>query len=301
MIGLIDKNTSSISVDDKIDIILTPSYYWVKRAFLEVYFPSQALKYAPSIFEGILPEGDYSYYVVKLKKEFLFFAYESDKIIKSLKNKGIQASQISGIYFAQNEFFDLENPVVCSDKDVLVTHEKTLLQIPKNLVDEDNIKRNIDEVTTLSKHKVTLYKSSVTHSVKELKPFMYAIAALIVLYCVQLFFTYNEYNKVSAQTSVFKEYGLPATLRQNSAIEKRLRGDFKAQKSFRKIVFTILQLPLSQRQKIKTVMYEKNQFKINFEMEDYARLRDIELSFKKSLGKLVKVDINKNMMTVKIK
>jgi hypothetical protein len=101
--------------------------------------------------------------------------------------------------------------------------------------------------------------------------------------------------------SVFKEYKLPQTLIQNNSIEKRLRGEYTDQKSFRKIIFTILQLPLSQRQKITSVLYEKNLFKITFEMQDYARLRDIKLSFKKSLGKLVKVDINKNIMTVKIK
>ena len=49
VIGLIDKHTAKVDVEDKINIVLTPSYYWVKRAFLEVRFLSQALKYAPSI------------------------------------------------------------------------------------------------------------------------------------------------------------------------------------------------------------------------------------------------------------
>ena len=301
VIGLIDKHTAKVSVKDKIDIILTPSYYWVKRAVLEVPFTFQALKYAPSIFEGMLPEGHFSYSVVKVKKEYLFFAYNADEIIKSLKEKGIDASQISGVYLAQNELRNLNAPIACNEKDVLVTHQNTLLQVPKSLVDESIIKRNMDEVKTLSRNKIALYKSSVTHSLKELTPLIYALSAFIVLYAVQLFFTYSEHEKIAALPSVFKEYKLPQTLIQNSSIEKQLRGDFTDQKSFRKIIFTILQLPLSQRQKITTVSYEKNTFKIIFEMQDYARLRDIELSFKKSLGKLVKVDIDKNIMTVKIK
>ncbi len=59
VIGLIDKYTAKVNVKDRINIILTPSYYWVKRAVLEVPFTFQALKYAPSIFEGILPEGHF--------------------------------------------------------------------------------------------------------------------------------------------------------------------------------------------------------------------------------------------------
>ncbi len=301
VIGLIDKYTAKVNVKDRIDIILTPSYYWVKRAVLEVPFTFQALKYAPSIFEGILPEGHFSYSVVKVKKEYLFFAYNADEIIKSLKDKGIEASQISGVYLAQNEFKHLSSPIACNEKDVLVLHQNTLLQVPKSLVDESTIKRSMDEIKTLSRNKITLYKSSVTHSLKELTPLMYALGAFIVLYAAQLFFTYREHAKISALPSVFKEYKLPQTLMQNNSIEKRLRSDFTAQKSFRKIVFTILQLPLSQREKISTVRYEKNTFKIIFDMQDYARLRDIELNFKKSLGKLVKVDIDKNIMTVKIK
>jgi len=301
VIGLIDKHTGTVKVTDKIDIILTPSYYWVKRAVLEVSFAAQALKFAPSIFEGILPEGHFSYFVVKSKKEYLFFAYNADEIIKSIQEKGIESSQISGVYFAQNELSNLTAPIACNDKDVLVMHQETLLQVPKSLVDETTVKRSMDEVKTLSRNKITLYKSSVTHTLKELTPLMYALGALIVLYTTQLFFTYSEHEKISAMPSVFKEYKLPQTLIQNNSIEKRLRGEFTDQKSFRKIIFTILQLPLSQRQKITTVAYEKNLFKITFEMQDYARLRDVELSFKKSLGKLVKVDITKNIMTVKIK
>ncbi len=236
-----------------------------------------------------------------MKKEYLFFAYNADEIIKSLKDKGIEASQISGVYLAQNEFKHLSSPIACNDKDVLVIHHNTLLQVPKSLVDESTVKRSMDEIKTLSRNKITLYKSSVTHSLKELTPLMYALGSFIVLYTAQLFFTYSEHAKISALPSIFKEYKLPQTLIQNNSIEKRLRSEFTAQKSFRKIIFTILQLPLSQREKISTVMYQKNTFKIIFDMQDYARLRDIELNFKKSLGKLVKVDIDKNIMTVKIK
>lgn len=300
VIGLIDKHTGSVKVVDKINIILTPSFYWVKRTALDVSFASLALKYAPSIFEGMLPEGNYAYYAVKSKKEYIFFAYDPDEIISSLKEKGIQASQIAGIYFAQNEMLNITAPIQCNKEDALVLHNGTILQIKKYLVDESTLKRNLDEVKDLSKHKITLHKSSITHSVKELAPLMMVMGALIVLYATQLFFTYAQQADTRAKPSVFSEYNLPDTFVQNSSIEKKLRKSFKAQKSFRKLIFAILKLPLSQRQKITSLSYEKELFKINFEMQDYARLRDVELHLKKSLGKLVKINIDKNIMQVKI-
>ena len=301
VIGLIDKDTGKIKVVDKINIILTPSYYWMKRAHLEVKFTSAALKYAPSIFEGMLPEGNYAYYAVKAKDEFIFFAYDPDEIISSLKKKGVQASQIAGIYFAQNEMTGITSPIQCNDKDAVVLHNGSIIQVKKYLVDESNLKRSLDDVKQLSKHKITLSKSSITHSIKELRPLLFVLGALIILFSIQLFMSYSQEERLRNEPSVFKEYKLPATFLQNSSIEKKLRQGFKAQKSFRKLVFSILKLPLSQRQRISSLSYEKKKFVIIFEADDYAKLRDVELHLKKELGKLVDIVINKNIIQVKIK
>lgn len=300
-IALIDKQTGEMQVKDKINVILTPSYYWIKRAQLDVKFTSMALKYAPSVFEGMLPKGNYDYYAVKTKKEYLFFAYDPDEIISSLGDKGIQESQISGIYFAQNELEGISTAVECNSEDALVVHKRTVLQVRKYLVDSSSLSSDLDQIKELSKHKITLHKSSVTHSLKELAPLMYVLGLLIVLYSAQLFFTYAQQQKVRSQPSVFSEYGLPATFVQNSSIEKKLRKSFKEQKSFRKLVFAILKLPLSQRQRMQVLNYEKEIFKITFEMDDYARLRDVQLHLQESLGTLVSIEIDKNIMRVKIK
>lgn len=302
VIALVDKRTGKIKVEEKIDIVLAPSFYWVKRAFLEVKFVSAALKYAPSIFEGILPEGHYAYYALKEDNNtFLFFAYNPDEIIAAIKDKGINSFQVSGIHFAQNELQSISQPIQCNSKDVLVMHNKTILQVKRYMVDETTIKRSLDDIKQLSKHKIVLHKSSVTHSMKALAPIMGALAALILLYATQLFFTYSQQQEIMEKPSVFKEYRLPETFMQNSSIEKKLRQSFKVQKSFRKLVHAILQLPLTQRQRIESLQYEKNRFVIVFGMDDFARLRDVELSLKNSLGSLVKIEINKNALEVKIK
>jgi len=301
VIGLIDKHTGKIKVEDKINIILTPSYYWIKHAYLDVKFTSIALKYAPSIFEGMLPEGDYAYYAVKTKKEYVFFAYDPDEIISSLQAKGIQDSQIAGVYFAQNELLDITNPIQCNNEDAIVVHKGTVLQVRKYLVDASRLKRSLEGVLDLSKHKITLHKSSITHSLKELTPLLSVLGALVVLYLGQLFYTYSQYHELEAQPSVFSTYGLPATYLQNSSIEKKLTKSFNAQKSFRKVAFALMKLPLSERQRIESLSYEKDVFKIVFQTDDQAGLKDVERYLTESIGRSIALESDKNIIRVKLK
>lgn len=297
---LVDKHMRKMTVYSRVDIILTPSLYWIKRAYFEVHFVSQALKYAPSVFEGILPEGNYAYFAVKTKKEYLMFAYDPDVIIATLAEHGIQSSQIGDVYFAQNEFADITVPLRCNENDVLVLHDDTILQVPESLVDESTIQDEMDEIKHLSKHKVTLYKSSIRHSFKELAPVMSVLGGLILLYTTQLFFTYQQKAKVDALPSVFQEYKLPSTSIQNASIEKKLLNDFKAQKSFRQLTNAILTLPLSAAERIESISYEKELYKIVFEGQGQKGLSEIALHLEKSLGKLVKVEVEKNMMRIQI-
>ena len=301
LIGLIDKHTDKIDVQDKINIILTPSFYWVKRAYLEVKFASIALKYAPSIFEGMLPEGNYAYYVVKTKEDYVFFAYEPDEIISFLESKGVESTQVSGVYFAQNEMEELSSPVECNEEDVLVMHKGTLIQLNKHLVDTSSLSAYDNKEQELSKHKVTLHKSSVTHSFKELVPLFSVLSLLIVLYATQLFFTYSQQQALNAQSSVFSHYKLPPTFLQNSSIEKKLSKDFKAQRSFRQLMSSLLKFPMSQRQGIKSLNYDKGLFKIIFQMSETTQLKELKSHLIKSVGTLADVSIEKNSMRIKIK
>ncbi|MBE0499672.1 MAG: hypothetical protein IBX43_10640 [Campylobacterales bacterium] len=298
---LVDKHMGKTSVHGKVDIVLTPSLYWIKRAFFELHFAAQALKYAPSVFEGSLPEGNYAYYALKQNKEYLLFAYDPDEIIATLEKCGIASSQIGNVYFAQNELAQISAPVKCNENDVLVSHNETIIQIPRSLVELSSIQDEIGEIKKLSKHKIALYKSSLRHSFKTLTPAFSILGALIVLYAVQLFFTYHEYSKVSDLPSVFQEYKLPPTSLQNASIEKKLLSDFKAQESFRKLTNAILKLPLSPAQRVQSIAYEKDLFKIVFDTQDKKALNELKIHIENSMGKRVEeVKVEKNTMRIKI-
>jgi hypothetical protein len=100
---------------------------------------------------------------------------------------------------------------------------------------------------------------------------------------------------------VFQEYKLPPTSLQNASIEKKLLSDFKAQESFRKLTNAILKLPLSPTQRVQSIAYEKDLFKIVFDIQDNKGLSELKLHIEKSLLKRVEeVKVEKNTMRIKI-
>jgi hypothetical protein len=63
----------------KVNIILSPSLYWVKKMSLPVTNVREVKKLLPSIFEDSLPVGHYSYTAYKHGEDFMLFAYEDKK------------------------------------------------------------------------------------------------------------------------------------------------------------------------------------------------------------------------------
>ncbi|MEA2091565.1 MAG: hypothetical protein U9O83_04260 [Campylobacterota bacterium] len=92
----------------KVNIILSPSLYWVKKLSLPVKYLRDAKKLLPSLFEDTLPKGNYSYTAYKSGDEFLIFAYEDKYILETLSKEGISLSNVANVYFAQSEMQNIE-------------------------------------------------------------------------------------------------------------------------------------------------------------------------------------------------
>ncbi|MDQ7066925.1 MAG: hypothetical protein Q9M40_02365 [Sulfurimonas sp.] len=72
---------------EKVSIILSPSLYWVQKLSLRVKYVREVKKLLPSIFEDMLPAGQYSYSAYKRGDDFFIFAYEDKAILKLLQDK----------------------------------------------------------------------------------------------------------------------------------------------------------------------------------------------------------------------
>ncbi len=82
----VDVDSPSYHLDESVNVILSPSMYWVKRVTLPVKYLREVKSLIPSLFEENLPDGKYSYSAYKDGDSFLIFAY-NDKEVLDLLNR----------------------------------------------------------------------------------------------------------------------------------------------------------------------------------------------------------------------
>ena len=124
---------TKIDIQEKVDIILSPEFYWVRIFDIPVKYVSQAKGVVPNLFEEVLEEDidKISYHIIKQEEhKFLCFAYDNKKIFKAIKNSGIELTNINRVYFAQTECYDLGTFKV-NEKSFFYTNENILVKAPE--------------------------------------------------------------------------------------------------------------------------------------------------------------------------
>ena len=99
----VDIETPPYEGSGSVNIILSPSTYWVKRVDLPVKYLRDVRSLMPSLFEEHLPQGKYSYYTYKDGESFLIFAYNDKEVLDLMAEKNITSANIRNVYLAQSE------------------------------------------------------------------------------------------------------------------------------------------------------------------------------------------------------
>ncbi|NOR55751.1 MAG: hypothetical protein GQ531_06035, partial [Sulfurovum sp.] len=98
---LVYKDMPEQTLDESVNIVLTPQFYTLKREVLPLQYAYQAKRIAPSLFEGLLEDAsNYAYFVQKEKDAWLFIAYDLEKIQDFLVEKGFDLTLVSKMFFA---------------------------------------------------------------------------------------------------------------------------------------------------------------------------------------------------------
>ena len=120
------------------NIILSPAFYWIKKENVGVGSIFSAKKIASAVFEGEIPENEYKYFAKKTsqKGEYYFFAYNEKEILNKLKTLGVEIRNIKAIYFAQNEFEDIANPISINKKTAIIQKDGIISLAPANFIKE---------------------------------------------------------------------------------------------------------------------------------------------------------------------
>jgi len=260
----VDKNSSHFTVLGKVNIILSPSLYWVKKVALPVKYIRDVKTLMPSLFEDSLSKGIYNYSAYKSDDEFCIFAYEDKMILDTLHKKGISSSQINNVYFAQSEFSHINEAIKIDENSSLFLKDEVLALLPSTWF-KDAIDLDLSTIT-LSKHKITLKQFS--HLVNEKSLYtLFGIGLLfLVLTLSEYFITLDKITIANAKKeAIFEKHGLKSTMFQNEALLKDFKQKHKTQTKFRDSISKLLTLKLSKNVKLSLIELKGKKFKVEFD------------------------------------
>lgn len=251
----LDPSMDKVHVEEKVNIILSPSLYWVKKISLPVKYIREVKKLLPSLFEDILPEGHYSYYAYKEGDEYIVFAYEDKIILELMAEKGISFSSVVNVYFAQSEFCSLDDAYTINDKQTLMVKDGIVIVVPSYWVKETKTLRLDD----LKPSKQIIVLQQFNHIFK--KSSFYKIGFVLLFLIVIIFgewliIRYKTSTIANQRSAVFAKYDLKPTMMQNKAINTELHGIYEKQTKLREYIRYFLKLHLAKSEKISYIGFD---------------------------------------------
>ena len=236
-------SNTKIETAFKVDIILSPEFYWARIFDIPVKNITQAKNVLPTLFEDIVDSiSDLSYQVIKLEdNKYLCFAYINKRIYEAIKDSGINLSLVNSVYFAQNECKEFKQFNV-GDKSFVYTQDEILVKAPSALF-KDNIDLNehINEIN-LSSNKVDIKLYNNILSTNQIY-FIMAICILISSVNFAKIYAYkSESNNIEEQIELQKEQSnLPSSMIQVDSIINKYKTISKQEIEKREILEYVLQ------------------------------------------------------------
>ena len=266
----LDPHSSVSQVDEKVNIIISPTLYWVKKVSLPVKSVREALKLLPSIFEDTIPEANYSYNAYKSGDDFIVFAYEDKLILDLLSEKGIASANISNVYFAQSELENIEGAVKINDSQSIYMKDGLLILVPCCWIEESG---NLDVSNiTHSKHSITLAQFGHIVDSKSLYKVGSIVAALVLLLSIELFITMQKSEQIQTSTDeLFSKYKLKSTMFQNKSMLKKYNAIHETQMRLRDSMGVLLSLKLNAEHKIDSIVLKDKKLVVSFSGVDKGK------------------------------
>jgi len=260
----IDKQSNiAVASDKKYHIVLSPTLYWIKREKLPLKYIYEVKKIAPTLFEEVLPEGEYSFYVYKEEDAFILFAYKDRELLDLLEEKGITSTNIATISFAQTALVD-DGAVEVNDTEVIIKKDGLVISLPSSWFPE---KKPLKEVA-LKPANYTIHLEQFSHFID--RKTLYKLGIILFLFICIVAAEYYYYSKSLMQITqqkeaLFKEYKLKPTVMQNEAILQSYKKVAQQQTKLRKRLDDVLHANLKKGEKLTAVQYKKGVLELTFE------------------------------------
>lgn len=289
-------SNTKIYETSKVDIILSPEFYWVRIFEIPVKNISQAKAVLPTLFEDLLLKvGDLSYQVIKLEdNKYLCFAYINKKIFEAIKQSGVNLSLVNGIYFAQNECKEFKEFCV-EDKSFLYTNDEILVKVPNEVLSQKIELNEFLQNINLSSNKVDIKLYNNFLNQKQIYILMFICGIIFVINFLKYFSYSNEISKENEKIEeIKKSNNLPSSMIQIDSIINSNKKIAQNEIKKREILEYVLSNPNFE---IKSLELQNDELIINFLNVDKQKIE----SFLSSKYKIISSNTQNLILTIKVK
>jgi len=179
-----------VFLSDTVNIMLTAEFYTLKKERIPVKYTYQAKAIAPSLFDGLLEEGqDYEYMVWKEEDEWTFIAYDVAQIATFLESKGFALSQVAKIFFVQQSLALFDGVMPLGEDKALLAIDSVVVLLPLVVLPESQKPSLVFSNRFTPKKGVSL--QSTHHS---LLSFPQSLTLAILLSVFTMIFAFDAYT-----------------------------------------------------------------------------------------------------------
>ena len=296
------KESEPLHVEGKINIILSPAFYWFKVETLPVSRASAAKELAPSLFDGVVQEGNYSYMAIKREDSFWLFAYDDQLITQKLSAVGIKPSNIAHIYFAQSECVEITKPIKVSETMALISQDGIVSMVPIVYTPHTTTIESYLNHHTFSKEHVNInfFQNSFLEE-RYVYRLMAIFVAVIALYLANYLIVHKALKKEQLKAYALKQrYQLPTTSFELKGLKSSLEGRQKRQIKLRETIKSLLSLPLMQGEHLQKMVIKAKSAYLEIHLSEPKRAEVLTKVLQKHM-KITKAKVVDNLFLLGVK
>ena len=296
------RGSEAISVENKINIILSPSFYWYKAETLPVKKASAAKELAPSLFDGIVDEANYSYMAIKKEELFWLFAYDDLLIAQTLLDMGIKPSHINAIYFAQTECLGTLEAIKVNESTALISKDDAVSLIPIEYAGDTISSEHYFSEHTLSKEKVNVnfFQNSFLDE-KYIYRLMLIATFVTGIYLAEYLLLQNDLEREQFKAYTLAEkYKLPATSFEIKSLKNGLESKQKRQIKLREDISALMRIALKEGEYMQKIIIKAKTAHLEIHLSDPKHAEAIKRYVAKTM-KITKAKVVDNLFLLGVK
>ena len=289
-------------IREKVDIVLSPKLYWVKVEELGVSKEKEAIKFAPSIFEGQFGNiEEYRFIAMKLEENrYLFIAYNPKEILEKLNSAGIETRYIKNVYTAQTELANIEENLSINRYFEIVLVDGIVSELPKFSHGESE-NRVAEYLRNSSRSKYRLNFKIATQNSKSLFIASLIPISLITYLGLDIYRLSSDSNHLQSEIERLRDaYSLPSTSFQIKSIRERYEAIEKEQSRIREILFWLQREKLYRYGKIEYLSISKKGIEFRLRLKNIKQGNRVKSIIQK-FSKEADFNLEENILEVSFK